>query len=84
MNRALSAIILRVGIAFKARVIAGIAHELILVSVERIWAFFKTGAIQRIKILSFVARRTIIRRSTHTVFARRVTNMAIPRIVIVA
>ncbi len=60
---------------------ARVTNELTLVSVERMWAFFKTRTIQRKKGSGFIAGRTLARGGTKTVLTRRVTEVANSRIV---
>ncbi len=54
---------------------------MILISVERIWAFFKTRVIQRKKGSGFITGSTLVRSGTNTILARRVTKLTSSRIV---
>jgi hypothetical protein len=67
-----------------ARAMTRVADKLIQVGVERIWAFFKARAIQRVKWPCFITGRTLVRGGTNTVFTRRVAEVANPRIVEIA
>jgi hypothetical protein len=79
--RARCASIVRTRIAFEAWTITKVTDELVQVSVGRIWAFFKTRAIQRIKWSGLVTRRTLVRVRSNAFLARRVAEVTNSRIV---